>query len=500
MPSSTPLRIAVIGGGLSGLAAAHRLLELGDAQQRRVDVTLFEAADRVGGVVGSIERDGYLIDLGADNFLTNKPGAVGLCQRLGLQDRLQTNDPQFRGAHVVRNGRPVKVPEGFQLIGPTSLWSVLTTPLFSPLGKLRMAWELVVPPRQPVAEDDDESLASFVRRRFGKEALDRLVQPLVGGIYTADPERLSLAATMPRFIDFERRHGSVIRGLRAAPTQDEPRDTRSGGARYGLFVGLRGGMNDLLQALQQRLSGRCHFVCSARVTSVKSAASASTSTSGVASTGYTVQWQTAVDRDAPGKANFDHVVIALAAPQASRLIESINPLLAQTLGSIEYASSAIVVSGHRTDQVRHPLDSFGLVVPHQERRRILATSFSSRKFPNRAPAGRVLLRTFVGGAMQPELYDLDDAAIKQLVRDELHALLGVTGEPDFMLLQRYPGAMPQYTVGHLSRVQRIEFLLAGHPGLHLVGNAYRGVGVPDVIAVAEAAAESILTTSSDPSH
>jgi oxygen-dependent protoporphyrinogen oxidase len=482
-------RIAIVGGGLSGLAAAHRLIELSRTETSPIEVTLFEAGPRLGGIIGTTRIGDYLIDTGADSFLTNKPGAVGLCRRLGLEQRLVATDPRYRGAHVLFDGRPVPVPEGFQLMSPSAFWPMLTTPLLSPWGKLRMLMEYFVPPGNTA----DESLAGFVRRRFGRETLDRLVQPLVGGIYTSDPEKLSLAATLPRFLDQEREYGSLIRaawkqrrtpaGNRAEAASGNPAaasDSTSSGARYGLFAGLRGGMEELLAALRTVVEAGCRVRTSAKIKSVRR------TDDRPSGNGYQI-----VLADGTGEP-FDAVIVATPAHQAAALLGGFDASLATQLNGIEYASSVVVVTAHKLADVRHPLDSFGLVVPHRERRRILATSFSSRKFPDRAPADSVLMRTFVGGAMQPELYDLDDDQLKRLVIEELSDIFGVQGEPEISLVVRYPRAMPQYHVGHLGRVAGIESRTAMHPGLALAGNALRGVGIPDAIASGEAAARAVL--------
>ncbi|HUQ73072.1 MAG TPA: protoporphyrinogen oxidase [Planctomycetaceae bacterium] len=483
MPNSSLLRIAVIGGGLTGLAAAHRLTELAAEQGRALDITLYEAGPRLGGIVGTVERDGYLIDTGADSFITNKPGALQLCQRIGLESRLQATEPRYRGALVLHDGRPVPVPEGFQLLSPSALWPVLKSPILSLAGKLRVAREYFIPPRM---DTSDETLASFVRRRFGSEVLDRLVQPLVGGIYTSDPEKLSLAATLPRFLEMERKYGSLIRAAKIAKPQALDEDRISGGARYGLFAGLRGGMQDLVDALVTRMNASCRAELNSPVESVTMDSPPDSATDASRSPIYRLRFRDASEE------TFDAVLVTLPAYRTADVLQSLDTDLATQLRGIEYASSSIVVTGHALKDVRDPLNAFGLVIPHIERRRILAVSFSSRKFPNRAPDGRVLLRTFVGGAMQPELFDLDDEATIRLVRDELAATLGVTGEPDFAMVVRYPRAMPQYHLGHLDRVAEIERLTAQHRGLTLAGNAYRGVGVPDAIHSGEQAAEGTL--------
>ncbi|MBI1347216.1 protoporphyrinogen oxidase [bacterium] len=480
-PSATRHRIAILGAGLTGLASAHRLLELADERNLPLDIAVFDAGQRCGGIVGTVERDGYLIDTGADSFITNKPGALGLCQRLGLADRLQATDARYRGALVLSKGRPQPVPEGFQLLSPSAMWPVLRSPILSPWGKLRMGCEYFLP-AQPT--DEDESLASFVRRRFGAEALDRLVQPLVGGIYTSDPERLSLAATMPRFQEMEREYGSLIRAAYATkPTKSD--DRTSSGARYGLFAGLQGGMQELVDTLTQRIQPQVAFKLGWRATSLMRS-------------GETENYQ--LDFENGQQERFSSVILAIPPARIADLIAGFDAPFSQALRQIESASSAIVVTGHNLSEIAHPLNAFGLVIPHRERRRILAVSFSSRKFPNRAPAGKVLLRTFVGGALQPELFALDDAALEQLVLEELRDTLGVTGAPDFSMIVRYPAAMPQYTLGHRDRVATIEKLQRQHPHLEIAGNSYHGVGVPDSIHSGEQAAERILTESTGLFH
>lgn len=505
--STQPKRIAVIGGGLAGLSAAHRLLELSGERRSEIRVTLIEAGPRLGGIVGSEQIGDYLVDVGADSFLTTKPAAVGLCRRLGIENRLLRTDPKYRGALVLYDGRPVPVPEGFQLLSPTAIWPVMTTPLFSIWGKLRMLMEYLVPRRSdliPRSGNDngssrssavqgfiDESVASFTRRRFGREALDRLIQPLVGGIYTSDPEKLSLAATMPRFLEMERDFGSLIRASLAKKSgnpagkssqsdqQTDPETDSSSGARYGQFAGLVGGTEDLVGALRSKVQPLCDVRLNTCVTSVESIPSTNSPLFRLHFSNGSIE-------------EFDAVIVAASGGRTANLVREFDANLATELASIEFASSALVISGHRLADIRDPLKAFGLVIPHNERRKILAVSFSSRKFPNRAPADRVLLRTFVGGALQPELFALSDEEMIATVRSELSDILGVTGSPDFIRVYRYPNAMPQYHVGHLERVARIEKLLAQYPGLELAGISYRGVGIPDVIASGEQAAERVI--------
>lgn len=470
-------RVAVIGGGISGLAAAHRLQELCAAANRPLDLTVFEAGTRVGGIVGTRSVAGYRVELGADSFITNKPWAVALCRRLGIEDRLIPTDSRYRRSLVLRQGRPQPVPEGFQLLGPVDVRAILRSPILSWAGKLRMASEYLLP-RGGTA--GDESLAHFVKRRFGREALERIVQPLVGGIYTSDPEKLSLRATMPRFLEMEQSYGGVIRGLRAQRSSGEAQDPGASGARYGLFTTPRGGIAELVEALADSVSAHAEVRLETEVAQLLPEAGAR---------GFVLEFPFGA-RD-----SFDAVVIAAPAYRAADLVAGFAASAAQTLRRIEYASTAIVVSGHKLADISHPLDAFGLVVPAIEKRKILAVSFTSRKFPGRAPDGCVQLRTFVGGAMQPELMQLSDAELTDLVRGELESILGVTWRPDFSLVARWNRSMPQYHVGHLDLVAEIDRELQAFPRLALAGSAYGGVGLPDSIHSGEQAAERLFAES-----
>lgn len=438
-------------------------------------MTVFEASSRLGGVVGTRSIAGYCVETGADSFIANKPWATDLCQRLGLQNKLIPTDAMYRRALVLRKGKPVEVPEGFQLLAPVKVGAVLRSPIFSLCGKLRMGMEYFLPRGNSGA---DESLASFVRRRFGHEALERLVQPLVGGIYTSDPEKLSLRATMPRFLEMEQQWGSLIRGLRRQAAEARDHDATASGARYGLFLSLRDGISQLIDTLAEAVN---------RTATVHLNAAVRRLAPDPENGGYVVELS-----GGENERLFDGVIVAVPAYAAGDLVEAWCPTAADSLRRIEYASTAIVVSGHKLQNVRHPLDAFGLVVPAIERRRILAVSFTSRKFPGRAPEGCVQLRTFVGGAMQPELLQLSDDGIVQLVREELSSLLGVTWQPDFCIVARWNRAMPQYHVGHLDLVAAIERELASAPGVALAGNAYHGVGLPDCIHSGEQAAERVF--------
>lgn len=469
-----PRRVVVVGGGITGLAAAHRLLEL-DAT---LDVLLLEASGRLGGVLQTERRNGFLVERSADMFTTRDPWALELCRRIGLEKELIETRAEHRRAFVVRQGRLIPVPAGFSLMTPTRLWPLVTTPLLSWRGKLRLAGEYFVAARR---EEGDESLADFARRRLGNEVFRWLIQPVVGGIYTADPERLSMAATMRQFVEMERRHGGLIRGVQR---QAGKRDMRAAsGARYGMFVAPRDGMSRLIEAIAERLPADTVRLGRA-VQQIEP--------------GSEGGWRLSLQGGEPLEA--DALILATPAPVAARLLDPVHAELAGEVRGIPHAGAAVVVRGYRRDQLDHPADGFGFVVPLAEGRRILAGSFASVKFAGRAAEEHLLLRTFVGGACQPELLQLSDAQIERLVDEELGQLLGARGRPLFSEVVRWENTMPQYHVGHLDRVRRIEAHVESLPGLELCGNAYRGVGIPFCVHDGERAAESLLNRRAEDSR
>ncbi len=461
-------RIIVIGGGITGLAATYRLLEL--VQRPPVEVTLLEASDRVGGAIRTIRRDGFLIEAGPDNFVTQKPWALTLAKKLGLNDQLLETRQTHRRAMVVRRGKLLPVPVGFRLMGASHMWPIITSPLFSWSGKLRIAAEPFIPAHRG---HTDESLKHFVTRRFGRQMLERLVQPLVGGIYTADPDSLSLRATLPQFLDMESQYGSVWRGMRQQPLQGHQHD---GGARYSLFVTFKGGMQTLTDTLSRRI-GPAHLRLNTPVEHLRRDPSRQ-------------QWQVRLRDDSVLTA--DGVVVAVPSYRAASMLEDLDRPLARQLSAIKYASSAVVNFVYLRQDVTHRLDAFGFVVPANEHRRILAGTFTSTKYEGRTPDSHVLIRVFLGGALQRQVLDLDDDRLIQTAQDDLSQLLGIRQPPQLAMLHRWPRSMPQYTVGHLDRVDAIEAMTKRLIGLELAGNAYHGVGIPDCIHAGEQASERVL--------
>ncbi len=498
-PSSNgPLRVAVIGGGLSGLSAAWELDRLTTQTGRAISITLFEASPRYGGVFGSQRIGDYLVETGADSFITNKPWGMQLAKDLGLEDQLISTNARYRRSLILHRGRPVETPVGFNLLAPTQVWPMFTTPLLSWKGKLRALREAFIPKK---SEMTDESLASFVRRRFGDELLERIAQPMVGGIYTSDPDKLSLLATLPRFLEMEQQHGSVIRALRRQNKNTSAGEEKASGARYSLFMSLKNGMSTLQDALAKPIQQRHQLQLNTKVVSLKASGREQggrlpirqdQARRGSLHQGIQppVLWTLELN-DCP-KQSFDAVILAVPTYIAADLLGTIDPELSGQLNQIEYASTAIVVSGHRLADVTHPLDAFGLVIPAVEKRDILATSFLSRKFEGRAPDGKVICRTFVGGAMQAELLQRTDDQIIETVQRELGSIFGLKGQPDFAIVCRWNRSMPQYHIGHLERVATIEQRIQTLPNLAMTTNAFHGVGLPEVIKEAREAAKRIL--------
>lgn len=461
-------KIVIIGGGISGLAAAHRVLELNQA----AEVTVLEASDRLGGTIQTEQRDGFLIERGPDAFISEKPHAIALAKRLGIESQLIQTNEEDRRSFIVRDGRLRAVPEGFQLMAPSRMWPFITSDIFSIAGKVRMAADLFLP-RRSTNGSTDESLASFVRRRLGEEALVRMAQPMVGGIYTADPETLSLRATLPRFLDMEQKHRSLICAMLR---QGREQKKGTSGARYSLFMSFERGMQVLVDAVT-------------RVTRINADLRVKTRAQRLT---FDQGWTITTDKDERIKA--DAVCLAVPAYVAASLLEDTHEQLAQKLRKIKYASTATINFGYRRAAIAHPLNGFGFVVPFIEKRSLIACSFSSVKFPGRAPKDHVLLRAFAGGALQPEIFALDESEMSRRVESDLRELLGIREDPRFIEVAKWERSMPQYEVGHLERVDEIEAFVNQIPGLALAGNAYRGTGVPDCVRSGEAAAEALLST------
>ena len=479
MKASRLKHVVVVGGGLAGLAAAESLV-------RHASVTVIEPSGRLGGMVATVRGGGWLVERSADSFLAARPEGIAMVERMGLSSELVGVNPRVRRALIYHAGRTIPVPAGFRLMAPGQVRSIVSTSMLSPLAKLRILAERFVPARHAASDEyDDETLEHFAVRRLGRQAFERLVQPLVAGIWTADPARLSMAAACPEFLEMERHCGSLWAGERSR-LRGTKADQQATGARYGQFVTLASGM----ETLPIRLGKHLDQAGVSRITA--SATHLARRMDG----GWDVSIEppealTRSHGSGGQVCQADGVVLAVSATAAATLLTTVDKPLADALAGIEYAGSAIVSLGFARSDVAHPLDAAGMVVPRGEHRRILAVSFLSEKFPGRAPPGFVLLRVFVGGALDPEASQLDDAQLTSMVMRELADMLGVRGDPRLVQIDRWSRAMPQYHVGHRQRIARIHERLLTIRGLALAGAAYEGVGIPQVIASGQAAAASL---------
>ncbi len=464
-------RVAILGAGISGLACAHRLAELQKQHQNPAQILLFEASDRSGGNIQTESRDGFLLERGPDSFISDKPWALDLCRRLNLEPEILETETQNRKVFVLKKGRLFPVPEGFYMIAPTNIRSFLMTPLFSLSAKCRMMAE---PWIAKGSVGLDESVGHFIRRRFGQEALECVGQPMIAGVYSGDPEKLSLRSTMPRFMDMEHSHGSVIRALRAQSKKQDALRSASG-PRYSLFLSFKNGMVSLVSALEKKLPPDT-LKGSARVESVEYDAELS-------------KWKICF---AGGRAELvDALCSTLSASATGRLFKESDAAFSKELSRMNYESVATLNLAYPEKALPRMLKGFGFVVPALERRSVMACSFSSQKFKGRAPQGHQLLRVFAGGAFGKEFFKKSDADLKSSVIEDLKNILGIQGEPLFCSVSRYPDGMPQYEVGHSQWVEGIEAALTGKKGLFLTGSSYRGSGIADCIHEAEIQAQKL---------
>jgi oxygen-dependent protoporphyrinogen oxidase len=462
-------RIAIIGGGISGLSAAI-MLERARAGGAPLEYRIFEAGPRLGGVLLTEHIDGCVVEGGPDSFLTEKFWGLDFVRGIGLGDQLISSNDAERKTYILVKGRLEPIPDGLMFMVPTRIAPILTSGLFSLRAKVRMAFEYF---QRPQITGKDETVAEMVERHFGPEMVDRLADPLLAGVYGGAASQLSAAAVLPRFVDMEKKYGSLSRAMLAARKQmSQSKSARQ--APRPLFTSLKNGMRQLVEAIEPMLMPGC----------------AQTSCSVVGLTRSPDRWiltplQGLLDE-------FDAVVLAVPATAASELLRNLAPPLADELGQIPYSSSITVNLGYSRSDLRHLPPGFGFLVPRSENRRLLACTFVHVKFPHRAPEDKGILRCFIGGARDESVFDLSDHDLIEMVRRNLAEILSLTAEPRFARVYRWRGAMAQYISGHLARVQRIKQLQSSIPGLYLAGNAYQGIGVPDCIASGESAAKNAL--------
>ncbi|MDD2499169.1 MAG: protoporphyrinogen oxidase [Desulfitobacteriaceae bacterium] len=461
-------RVIIVGGGITGLAAAYTL----EKRKQDVEYLLLEKERRLGGKIITERKDGFLVEGGPDCYLAAKPSVTQLAQEVGLSHRLIGTNDEHKGTFVFSEGRLHTLPEGLMMLVPTKIIPFALSPLISWPGKFRMALDFVLPSKK---NNYDETLKSFVLRRLGQEALDKIAEPLIGGIHGGDPDTMSLRASFPRFLDMEQKYGSLVRAMLAA--RKRAPQARSVGPKTGpstFFVSFQDGMGELVEGIRGQLHGRIIEGCA--VTSFKKQGS-----------GYRVKVSGGEEFDS------DALILAVPAPQAAELLSPLDEVAAQNLSAIPMASSATVSLGYRRDQIPFPLTSFGFMIPHVEGRKINAVTYTSVKWHYRVPGeDHVLLRTFLGGAKNSPLAHADDSVILSWVKEEFRDILGITAEPVMTGVHHWLNARPQYTLGHLDRIALVEERIQKFPGLFLAGASYRGIGVPDCVTDGIKAAEKTL--------
>ncbi len=459
-------RIAIIGGGISGLSAAYTI----DEKRRSgtpVEYALFESSSRLGGVLVTDHVDGCLVEAGPDSFLTEKPWAADLCTKIGLGDQLIGSNDSERKTYIVAKGKLVEMPDGLMFMVPTKIMPTVFSPLFSWRTKIRMAAEWFHP---PLKASKDETVAQMVARHYGPEMVDLLADPLLSGVYGGEASQLSVRAVLPRFADMESKHGSLGRAmLKARKKMRAPANVPT----RPLFTSLRDGMQQMVDALAVRLDAKALKTSSPVLSVIRQ------------DNGWTVCAGYKTD-------HFDAVVVATPTHAAAALLDAADENLSRDLSEIQYSSSVTVTLGY-DEKVRRLLPpGFGFLVPRSAGRRMLAATFVHNKFPHRAPENRALVRCFLGGARDEEVLQSSEDEILQIVRDELRQIIALDAEPLFARVYKWKSAMAQYSVGHLELLQRIESLRQKLPGLALAGNGYNGIGVPDCVRSGAEAAGKIL--------
>ncbi len=482
-------RLVIVGGGIAGLAAAYYALTR--PQQPPDEVIILEKDDRWGGKIATDRVDGFVIEGGPDTFIAMKPWGMALARELGIADRLHGSNPVQKNTYILHKGRLLPLPGGLTMMIPTDFRGMLATGLISWPGKVRMGLDFLLPPAKAPGE---ESLGQFVTRRLGREAYEALIEPLMSGIYAGDGDKLSLQATFPYLRDLEIKHGGLVRGALAAKRER----MRKGGSNPGsrsMFVTPKTGLAELVEALVARLGELgAELRLETQVDALEMANAGR-------STNKERRPQTASPMYRLHLANgdtleSDRVILATPAYVTARLMRSYDPELAALLDAIPYASTATVILAYDLQDVPRPLDGYGYVIPRREGRRALACTWTSTKFPHRAPEDKALLRVFVGRAGQEEDIEWTEEGLLQIAREELQLTLGITAEPLLTRVFIWPQAMPQYNVGHPARVHRIMAKIEQWPGLALAGNAYHGIGIPDCIHSGEMAVERLFSQSS----
>lgn len=460
-------RIAVIGGGISGLATAHALEFEARQAGLEVQTLVLEKEPRLGGKFWSIREEGFLCEWGPNGFLDSKPMTLELCDRLQIRDRLLRSDDNARKRFIYSEGELHRLPEN----GP----AFLKSKLLSWRGKARIAGEPLVPARR---DGEDETLAAFARRRLGQEALDKLIGPMVSGIFAGDPETMSLQSCFPRIHQLEQEYGGLIKAMVRLAKQKRAerkagKEVASAAGPGGVLTSFLAGVQELTDSTAAALAGNVRT--GAEVVAIKAVDG-----------GFRLQLDNGEELEA------EIVVSAAPAHAVAGMIETLDAGLSGLLRQIPYAPMNVICFGYEREKIARPLDGFGYLIPRPERKATLGTLWDSSIFPNRAPQGKVLLRSMMGGATNPGAIELSDAEVKTRVMEDLRQIMGIAAPPDFVRIFRHQQAIPQYTAGHAQRLHGIEERLGPVPGLFLTGNAFFGVGINDCVHASNQAAQRVI--------
>ena len=466
---SDQIKVAVVGGGITGLSSAYYISKNLAGSNFHIDI--FEKKSNLGGVIETRKTDDLLLEAGPDSFFTQKPFALDLCHELGLTSRIIETNSKYRQSLLAKQGRLYPLPSGFVMFAPSELVPFVQSDLLTVRGKLRASMELVLPPK---LYGEEETVAEFVTRRFGKEILDQVAQPMIGGIYVGDVNKLSAQSTVPQFIEMERTSGSVTGGLiKKRELELNPSASSTRGARYSMFLSLKGGMQELISRLEtSTANSKVHF--EKQLTGIRKSGN---------------QW--ILDFSSGEEFVYDAVILTLPSSFLKEPIATLDKTISQKLSEIPCASSVVVNFVFERQQTDYPFNAFGFVVPAIENRPIIAASFSSVKFADRCSKDKVIVRVFLGGVLSENILRKTDNELIDIASSELSNYLNITGAAELSWLNRYHEAMPQYLIGHKNRVSEIFSILDSYPGLALAGNSYTGVGIPDCINSAKKAAKSI---------
>lgn len=478
-----PRTVVIVGGGISGLATAFSLQEKATQAGLPIRCIMLESDPSWGGKIVTHRIGDLVTEAGPDSFLSQKQAGLDLCMKLGLADQLINTNETGKKACVLHRGRLHDLPEGLLSFVPKQLGSFLQSGLLNWPGLARMGLEFAVPPGSPRG---DESLAAFLSRRFGVQAYKRVLEPLMAGIYAGDAEQMSLRATFPRFFELEQQHGSIVRGMMAA--KQSASSTASARPRRTMFVSLKNGLGELVTALTTRLIQQgVELRVGARVDALR-----------VRSHEVGRWMYDLILQDGSGL-SAESVVLATPAYVSADLLRPLTPIAGGLLDLIPYASTATIAMAFPRMQTS-AIEGFGFIIPRAEQRHLIAATWTSLKWPHRAPSDQLLARCYLGGVGREDILQREDQALLATVREELTSICGITAEPSYTEVNRWWKAMPQYTIGHLSRLGQLDAAVSRYPGLILTGAAYRGVGIPDCIRDGALAAEQVIQSLSGKAH